>query len=242
MTLKLYIFSAVIFLSLSVKSQHTIYHTNMIWTGYYNAFSFNKNWSLINDAQLRTKDWIDKWSQILIRSGLSYKLNDKFSITAGFAFFKSAQSAGKDFLFKNEWRPWQEVSYQSHINKLNITQKLRTEQRFLQQVINNKLSTRYQYIFRLRYRFDLQIPVQKNIKLIVGNEILVNPDYLNDKFFFDQNRIFGGANFKLNANTSLQLQYLKLIQWHSNTSVLDDVNVLRINIYQQFNFKRHESK
>lgn len=243
MSLKPFIFSAIIFLPLALKAQHTIYHTNMIWTGYYNTLSFNKKWSLVSDAQVRTKDWVNNLSQVLIRSGLSYKINEHVSVTGGFAFFKNTQYAGKELLFKNEWRPWQEISYQTNIKKINFIQRMRTEQRFLQQVVNNKLSDQYQYIFRLRYRFDFLIPFKNNkLKILLGNEILVNPGYLNKKQFFDQNRTYGGISTKLCANTSLQLQYLKIFQWHSNTSVLDDANVFRFNIYQQLNLKRHESK
>ena len=242
MSLKPYIFSVVIFLPLALKSQHTTYHTNMMWAGYYNTLSFNKKWSLVSDAQVRTKEWTNKLSQVLVRSGLSYKFNEHLAATGGFAFFKNAQYVQKNLLLKNEWRPWQEISYQTKLNTINFIQRLRTEQRFLQQVVNDKLSKQYQYIFRLRYRFDFQFPLtNNNLKILLGNEVLVNSGYLNNKQFFDQNRSFAGINFKLNSNTNLQAQYLKIFQWRSNTSVLEDQNVFRVNIIQQFNFKHtHE--
>ena len=166
----------MLFISLASKAQHKTEHTNMLWTGYYNTVRFNKHWSLVSDAQLRTKDWTNKWSQILVRSGASYNLNDKTAVTLGFAFFKNAQYVEKQLFLKNEWRPWQEISYQVKLNKINLTQRIRTEQRFLQQLVNNNLTKTYEYIFRFRYRFDLQIPLQQNnLKLLIGNEVLVNP-------------------------------------------------------------------
>jgi hypothetical protein len=232
---------AILFIPLASKAQHKTEHTNMLWTGYYNTVRFNKNWSLVSDAQLRTKDWTEKWSQLLIRSGLSYAFNDHIMVTVGFAFFKNAQYVEKQLFLKNEWRPWQEISYQVKLNKINLTQRIRTEQRFLQQLVNNILAKTYEYIFRFRYRFDLQIPLQEtNLKLLLGNEVMVNPLYINTTRFFDQDRIFAALNYKLTNHTSLQLQYLKIFQWHSNTSVLDDANVFRLNIYQQFSFKKNQ--
>jgi hypothetical protein len=112
--------------------------------------------------------------------------------------------AEKELVLKSEWRPWQEFSYQVKLNKNEVLQRVRTEQRFLQQVVNHKKSKSYEYIFRLRYRFDWQIPSRgNNLKLLLGNEVLVNPGFVNSARFFDQNRTFAGLHFKLFSNTSL---------------------------------------
>ncbi len=230
----------ILLLPLALNAQHKTDHTNMLWTGYYNTVRFNKKWSLVSDAQLRTRDWAEKWSQLLVRSGLNYSFNDHIAATGGLAFFKNAQYVEKQLFLKNEWRPWQEISYQVKLNKINFTQRIRTEQRFLQQLINNNLTKTYQYTFRLRYRFDVQFPLQEKLKALMGNEVMINPRFINTNRFFDQDRIFAGVNYKLADRTSLQFQYLKIFQWHSNTSVLENENVLRLNIYQQFNFKKNK--
>lgn len=242
--LKPYKYFVILLLPLTSKTQHKTTHTNMLWEGYYNTINFNKNWSLSNDAQIRTRDWTKQWSQILVRSGLNYKINNHFAATAGFAFFKNGQYANKELFLKNEWRPWQEFSYQVKARKINFSQRLRTEQRFLQQIVNNAKTNDYQYIFRLRYRFEFQIPLNENrLFILAANEVLVNPGYLNNNLFFDQNRTIGGLNWKVNSNSAIQFQYIKVYQWHSNTSVLDDQNVLRLNYIQQFNFRKsNESK
>ncbi len=241
MITKQHIFFVIMLTHLSSNAQHKTEHINMLWTGYYNTVSFNKNWSLVSDGQLRTKDWTNKWSQILVRSGASYNFNNKAAVTIGFAFFKNAQYLEKQLFLKTEWRLWQEFSYQVKFNKINLTQRIRTEQRFIQQLVNNTLTEKYEYIFRFRYRSDLQIPLnENNLKLLMGNEVLVNPGFINTTRFFDQDRIFAGLNYKVTNHTTLQLQYLKIFQWHSNTSVLDDANVFRFNIYQQFNFKNNQ--
>ena len=224
-------------LPLALPGQHKVQHINMFWAGYYNTTRFNSKWSLSGDAQIRTKDWAGKWSQLLIRSGAGYNFNNRLSVTVGLAFFKNAQYADKDLLLKNEWRPWQEVSYQLLLHKINFTQRLRGEQRFLQVIKNNELSKDYQYIFRLRYKFEFQFPLKTDkVKLLAANEVMVNPGYIHSSSFFDQNRTFAGINFKLNSTSGLQCQYVKIFQWHSNTSVMDNQNIVRVNFVQQFNY------
>ena len=226
---------SILFIPIAAKTQHTTVHTNLLWAGYSNTILFDKKWSLQNDVQIRTKDWADKWLLYGIRTGLSYNINKRFAATVGFTLFEYAQYEGKDLFFKNEWRPWEEISYHLTLKKINLLQRLRTEQRFLQQVLNNRITNNYQYVFRLRYRFEWQFPLTKNtIKLMAGNEILVNPGYLNNSFFFDQNRTFAGIIFKLSATSNLQCQYSKIFQWRSAMSVLEDQNVFRINFFQQF--------
>ena len=112
---------------LASLAQHNTSHTNMVWVGYYNTFSINKNWSFLTDAQIRTRELTRNWSQMLVRSGLNYRINDRLSITGGFAFFKNAQYADKTPIFKNEFRPWQELVYQSTFKKIILTQRLRGE-------------------------------------------------------------------------------------------------------------------
>lgn len=232
-----YIAGTILCMPLLAKSQHTVQHINMFWAGYYNTTRLNNKWSLASDAQIRTKDWTNKWSQLLITSGVGYTFNNRVAMTAGLAFFKNAQYVDKDLLLKNEWRPWLEVSYWLSLHKINSTQRLRTEQRFLQLVQHNELSKNYQYIFRLRYKFEWQFPLKADdITLLASNEVMVNPRYVHSSLFFDQNRTSAGINFKLTSTSALQCQYIKIFQWHNNTSVMDNQNVFRVNFIQQFNY------
>ncbi|MEO8854241.1 MAG: DUF2490 domain-containing protein, partial [Ginsengibacter sp.] len=190
-----------------------------------------------------TREWAQHWSQMLVRSGLSYKVNEHFSVTGGFAFFKNAQYDHKNLFLKNEYRPWQELFYQVKLKKINLTQRLRTEQRFQQQVVNDQLTKKYQYIFRLRYRCEAQFPLKSNkMAFLVANEIMVNPGYTNKTLFLDQNRSFAGLNIKLKENTALQFQYVKIFQWHSNTRILENQDILRLNLFQQLSYRKQISK
>lgn len=88
-----------------LNAQRQTFNTNMIWISYYNNININKRWSVNTDIQARTRDWVNEFSQGVVRSGLSYKLNNNFSLTAGFAWFKNVEYAGEDMFLKNEFRP-----------------------------------------------------------------------------------------------------------------------------------------
>lgn len=226
------------------RAQHTVKHYNILWASYNNTFHLNHKWSLVNDVQVRTINWADKWLLYAARSGVSYNVNENFAITTGVTLFRNAQYAGNSLFFKNEWRSWEEVSYNWKLrNKVNLFQRLRAEQRFLQITVNNQKTQNYMYILRLRYRFEWTLPLRiKNINLLSGNEVFINPGYLNNTLFFDQNRTFAGVNYKTSSNSSLQGQYIKIFQWRSNTSVLENQNVIRVSYIQQFNKKIKSKK
>ncbi|MEO8860964.1 MAG: DUF2490 domain-containing protein [Ginsengibacter sp.] len=221
------------------RAQQTVKHYNILWLSYNNTFRFNNKWALVSDAQVRTVNWADQWLLYAVRTGLSYSVTPNLSLAVGGALFRSAQYNKTDYFFKNEWRPWEEASYMLKFkNKVNLFQRIRTEQRFLQQTANNKKIGKYQYIFRLRYRFEWTFPLIENkIRLLAGDEIFVNPGHLNTQLFFDQNRTFAGLNFKVNNSSVLQTQYIKIFQWRNPSSVLEDQNIIRVNFVQQFSHK-----
>ena len=221
---------------LQAQKQHI--HTDMVWLGYYNTMQFSNRYSLNSDIQFRTKEWVSQWSQQLIRTGLSYKINDQSSITAGFAWFRNAKYKDNTVSFLNEWRPWQEYAHSLNAGKFLILQRVRLEERFLELSSVGKTPSPYNYITRLRYRLEAQVPLKKN-KIYFGliNEIMVNPAYIKTPKFLDQNRTFASLDVRVSNATTIQGQVMKIVVWHQD-NVLEDQNVLRFNIVQSLNLKR----
>lgn len=223
-----------------INAQQTTRHYNLLWAAYRTTIHLNNKWSVVSDAQVRTIGWADQWLLYAIRTGINYNTTKNFSYTAGIALFRNSVYDNKTLLFfKNEWRQWEEVSHNLPIDKhLSLIQRLRIEERFLQVVENNHLVHSYNFILRMRYKFEWQyISPIKNVTLLAGNEIFVNPGYFSKKNFFDQNRTLAGFSYKLNTNSSLENQYIKIFQWHSLSNIMDDQNIVRITLVQQFNKK-----
>ncbi len=210
----------------------------MLWGGYYNSISFNTKLSLNSDLQERTKDWYKQWSQVLVRTGLNYKINDRLSVTAGLA----------DFLFfgknnlpeRNEKRIWEEISFTQAFPKLKFNNRLRTEQRFFKNIENGKESGAVTEFYRFRYKIELQIPMKEKLTLVGGNEFMLNtkPDFV--LFFFDQNRVYAGINTKLNDKLMLQLQLMLVQQKTTNNSPINQTFVIRLNLYHTIKLKHKD--
>ena len=224
-----------LFLILSeAKAQHSNTHANMLWFNYNNTVVINNKWSIVNDAQLRTRNWAERWSQFALRSGAVYKLNNKFALTAGFTWFGNVKYFNDRPVVANEWRPWEEVSLQLKQKKIVFFQRLRLEQRFLQKVAAGKKLPDYDFRLRLRYRFEFALPQYKNkFELRLGNEIMGNINHIGDTQFFDQNRTFLILNIKISPQLVFQFQYIKLFQWQPSVNTLDNQDVFRFGIQQQ---------
>lgn len=214
---------------------------NQIWGGYYNSVKVNQKFAINSDFQLRSTDWFGQWSQVIGRTGVAYKPNEKFTFSVGFADFLFFQKGDK--ASKNEYRPWEEIAISDNYGKLKISHRLRIEQRNFQQIVNDELIDKYSFNHRFRYRLDFQYPLWKKaeseqaLNIQIGNEIMVNAGKSIVYNYFDQNRTWVGLLYILNKNFSFQLQYINIFQQLSNGITLDRINVVRFNIYHTINLK-----
>jgi len=219
-----------------VQAQQAKYgRVNQLWGGYFSAIKVSERFSINSDFQGRTTDWHKQWSQVLGRTGLAYRVNDKFTFTLGFADFLFFQKGNK--VLRNEYRPWQELLINDSYKRIKITHRFRAEQRYFQQAVNEELVDQFSFNHRFRYRFDLRYLLWKEMEgerafhLQVGNEILVNAGKSIVFNYFDQNRTWVGIFYTLNKNFSFQFQYMNIFQQLANGNTLNRVSVLRVNIY-----------
>ena len=228
----------IILSSFHVSAQRQRVYSNLIWVGHFSSIRLNNRFAINSDVQFRTKEWAGKWAQQLIRSGVSYELHPSLNVSLGGAWFRHAQYNGDTLSFRNEWRPWQEVAYNIKWNKLGVQQRIRLEQRFLQKMVSGQKTNQYDNVTRLRYRFEIQVPLQQNKKITASivNEFMINPGYWGKETFVDQNRTFVGISKEITPSTRVQAQFMKIFLWRTN-NLLEDQNVLRFTIHQQFNLR-----
>jgi len=226
---------------ISADAQKMIKHYTILWGAYTNNIRVSDKWSVNSDAQVRSINWARQWYSYAIRTGLSYSFNKRLSAGAGFALFRYAVYNSNDLLFfKNELRPWQEVAYTVVYNKgTTFSQRIRAEERYSQIVQSNKKTQRYQFILRTRYRLDWLFSLNTKIGIQAGDEIFVNPGYINNTLFFDQNRAFAGVSWQLWPQSLLHIQFVKIFQWRSAVSVLENDNAIRLNYIQKINLHKH---
>lgn len=218
------------------KAQRQRIGTNGFWACYFTNTRIGRRYSLVTEAEVHTKQWARRWAEQVLDLGITNRLNEKWRVGIGAAWYRSAQYYDT-FFFKNEWRLWQDAAFSLHGEKLVFHQRLRVEERWLQEMQDGKKLDSYEFITRMRYRLEWQKPLcSGKITPVVGNEFMFNPTYWNSNRFLDQNRTWIGINLKLTKTTSLQGHYLKIFQWRTKNT-LEDQNIIRLNIVQQFNWK-----
>ncbi len=206
---------------------------NMLWLRYYNTIAINPKWSINSDAQLRTKNWYQHFSQTVLRVGISYNINDKLTVTMGGAHFRYFIIDG---VTRGEWRPWQEFAVHDRLSSIKLSHRFRLEERFNQLVKANEPTNDYVFNYRLRYKIDLLFPITKNgsgktLILLLGNELMVNAGKAITYNYFDQNRSYLGLNLELNKKLALQLQYMHIWQQLSSGDTFLSTEVIRFNFY-----------
>lgn len=222
-----------------VAAQFTRSFANMLWFNYNQQVELSAKCQLLNDVQIRTRNWADEWSQFALRSGLQLRLNSQFAFTAGFAWFSTVRHSAKGMIIPNEWRPWQEISFTSAAGKFTLIQRLRSEQRFLERVVDEKKSGNYDFRLRQRYRIEMSVPIYRHTGIAAGNEVMLNLNHLSDSLSFDQNRLFITISQYLSSNLSVQFQFIRLYQRQAAVGNNDLQNVWRFSIHHQLAKSAH---
>lgn len=189
------------------------------WMGYLNQTRLSNHWGIWFDAQLYTKEHMVKgWFQSEIRPGIMYYLNNDTKLAAGYTFLNNFPGDNHKNISQPEHRAWQQIQWHTNYGGLNTMQWLRLEQRFVRKVANDStLAHGNTFTNRVRYNFLMNIPLSRHAKptpfaATINNEIFVNFGKNIVYNYFDQNRFFAGATYKINNAASLQAGYLNVFQ------------------------------
>lgn len=126
-----------------------------------------------------------------------------------------ANKNGATELFSNENRLVEQVQLNNKIGKINLTQRLRIEQRWIQKVVNFQPVDENRYVNRFRYLLSLNLPISNNRKipsLVLANELMLQTgkDIVYNNF--DQNRFFAGLKQQLTKSLSFDMGYMHVWQ------------------------------
>lgn len=145
--------------------------------------------------------WLDNstdFNQFILHSLLGYKLNKNFSIWQGYAWSTTYIPT-----FRREQRLYNDLVLESNYKKLKIENRVRFEERFLQDIEGLSL--------RSRYRLKGSYPLDKkgNWSAVLFDEIFFNCNSHNSgpQAGLDQNRIYLGLNRKINEHFNIDGGY-----------------------------------
>jgi Protein of unknown function (DUF2490) len=206
-----------------VVGAQSVYNNHIsLWPAYYLRIGINEKWKVVNDVQVRNFASEPVVGLIAVRSGINYRINQQWNVTAGGAWFHQQQiNNNKQKLISDELRLWEELRNEMQFNKWQLINQVRTEQRHF--------SNADGWAFRFRYRLEAHYSLDKKWKAIAGNELMWQSSRTSEDW--DQNRIWIGAEYAFDKNNQMQLVLMNWWQANNKTNQA----VVRINFIQNIN-------
>ena len=193
-----------------------------LWAPTYIYLPINNKFRANLEINPRIQKNIGHINQLFVRPSIGYQLTDNLSIWQGYGWITNYIPR-----FIREERIWQQILHEKHFPKFTLINRLRLEERFIQDINGVPLRSRY------LLRFVVPFGELKKWAFVTSDELFVNLDthFQGPKAGVDQNRFFIGLNRKLSDNVTLeggyQMQYINV-----RSPALDKLNhIILINMY-----------
>jgi hypothetical protein len=215
-SIKISVLSWSILLCLAGQTQKGPYG----WAGVFVNGPYRKKWGLHLDVQLRSDEGVSQIQTLLFRPGIHYRLNDRNTLTLGYAYVPSFTRSPGIVTFTPEHRLWQQWIKQQKIRKQVLTHRIRIEERFIGStryrigtgsIRSPIFSTRLRYFNRMQLPFTEKRPFVKGPYGAIQNEGFFNlsgQDRLNGRLF-DQNRSYTGLGYRVSRFWDLEFGYMR---------------------------------
>lgn len=233
-------------LSTSLQAQKQTAHVQQFWTAYSNQTRFSDRWGVWADFHLRTKeDFFTNFSTAIARVGLTYYANDQLKFTAGYAYVNHFPADAHSGISQPEHRPWQQVQWHNNAKKSRLMQWLRLEERYRRKIKDNdELAEGYNFNWRMRYNIMLMLPLGKKsfapntLSLVLNDELHINfgKEIVNN--YFDQNRLFLGFAYHVNAKDNIQFGYMNLFQQLPAGNRYRSIHAPRITYFHNLDLRK----
>ena len=203
------IFTAALFFAGFVKAQTSqdvgLFHTTDI------SHEFNDKWSVYVENQWRSLDGFQKFYYYELKGGVTYALNDNFSLTLGTGIYETFREGPEfeNYSKQFENRIWEQLDMSQELSIIDFSHRYRIEQRF-----------KGGYENRFRYRLKAEVPIN-------SREIEVNTFYAvayDELFFTDQapnfsrNRFHLGAGYQLSESVGVNAGWLRQVDFSENST------------------------
>ncbi|UPT71611.1 MAG: DUF2490 domain-containing protein [Flavobacterium sp. JAD_PAG50586_2] len=219
-------------------SQKTI-QDQRIWFAYLGQYKFSEKWGLHVEGQLRTDNELHQDLQNIARLGGVYFLSPKETLMVGGALIDTYSSSADKFF--TEHRLWEQYQINTKWSKNIMTNRLRLEQRWIEQLATK--TTAYQNRFRYMNRNLFHITdlksVQAEFYAIVQDEVFITigENKVNSKFL-DQNRLLVGLGLNNNNKFRLELGYMN--QFVTSSYGSDAMNhIVSVTLFHNLDLQKH---
>lgn len=238
------------FLAVKAQSTKSTEEVNQLWFAYFNQTRLSNKWGIWTDLHLRTKeDFVNNFSQSIIRLGLTYYVNDVTKLTAGYAYVSIYPADAHKKVTQPEHRPWQQIQWHTKYGKKRMMQWFRLEERYRRRILNDStLADGSNFNFRIRYNIWYDIPLSKkgivpnSLSLVVNDEVHFNFGKQIVNNYFDQNRFFVGLKYQVNEHSNLQFGYMNLFQQLAAGNKYRNLHTMRLFYFQNLDLRKNNVK
>ena len=199
--------------SVHPRSQVDQVHAWYVWNGQY---QIRGKWGLYTEYHFRRANLLSEFQQSLLRVGLEYKLSPQVSGIMGYGLIHTGVYGEQPLAHPLvEHRLWQQVLWKYPNRFVNVSQRLRMEERFIASLTDaGKTSLPIEY--RIRYRLQLErnfgfgswLQPQRNF-WCVSNEVFGNLGASAGLNRLDQNRFYLGLGHRFGKEWQVQAGYLR---------------------------------
>ena len=217
------------------------------WAGYSPQVKFSTHWGTWFDSEIHTNDhYFNAFSQATFRLGGTYYNNKQNKFTVGYGYTDFFPGDNHQYISIPEHFVWQQYQWFHYFKKSKLMQWVRLEEKYINDVIDNYSSANtYTLTYKARYNIFYQISlnkkgmIAKSLSLAMGDEFYLyyGPHIQNQ--VFDQNRIFLGFSYLVNAHDNLQFGVMNILQEDVSGKQFKDNNVLKVSFFQNIGLIKH---
>ncbi|MFA6277662.1 MAG: DUF2490 domain-containing protein [Pedobacter sp.] len=234
--MKKLILGLLFFLSVGTTSAQTNIQ-NSGWFALFNSTKFNEKWGLAFDAQFRSSDNWEYVRNVLIRPGITYYINDKNNITAGYLYTTTdTRLIGTTNTILTENRIWEQYIFTHKLKSSFVSHRARLEQRFIEQTNGDEIfAQRFRYFVRLLQPLQGKVESFSNGAFVaLQDEVFLNiqnKELLNNSLF-DQNRLYLAVGYRFSKQMDLEVGYLN--QYTNGVARNTSNRVVQLALYTRF--------
>jgi hypothetical protein len=195
----------------------------------------------VADVHVRRTDFMAEPSFYFVRAGFQYWVNEQLTVVAGYAHMWQAPAEPDWSTWTQEDRIYEQLQYVSKVGKVSLLSRLRNEQRWRDEVVDDRLTGERQFTDRVRFLLSTTVPVSPNPNvpsLVFSDEILVQFGASVVNNTFDQNRLFLGIKKTLKPSLSFDLGYMMVYQQKASGYQYDLNNTFRWFFYYTADFRK----
>lgn len=214
--------------ALSLRSQVT--HQQTYWTRLGVRVKLDDKWTIQIQADNRRFFGENQQLQFITHLDFRRKFRKNTEGVLGSSFSEVWQGD----LPVPELRFFQECNtFQKITEKLRLFHRFRIEQRWFHNYAKNvfgseTLTSGYNFKFRFRYMPRLEYKWNEKWTLRANAELMYHHDD------FDQYRYYGGVDYKILTDLSIEMGYLKVYQKRANNKGYFDRDNLRVTVFKDF--------